>query len=335
VLRNKFSGGRKFNASKSPTSCSCKPLTVIIKQTKMIQNQNIDIADFCDSYIPIVKSYATEFSNKISDLDNMKFLIFKDLDTKTTLELINIADQVPDTFISSFIYRLVGVKEIIFCREKSKQLDTKEVWNLISKSIRIIPSELTISSIGSQGFLSIPLYKKDASLENFDFIRLHIWDDSLDKYMDLQKCSDFSIHSHTFFAKSWIIIGKVKNDRYEFETNSNDAKHSFFDVQYNKSLNEVNQHSSKAVNKKIDAKLFKTSEEIHFPKGFYEIKPSKLHQSGHLNSPHPSATFFSFTGKDGLGESFVIGPKDLLESEINRKMNIPPIYLFDKIDAQI
>ncbi|MBC7557575.1 MAG: hypothetical protein H7195_11510 [Chryseobacterium sp.] len=301
----------------------------------MIQNQNIDIEDFCDSYIPIVKSYATEFSNKISELDKLKFLVYKDFDTKTTKELIDYANQVSDKCISSFIYRLVGVQEIIFCREKSIELDTKEVWNLISKSIRIIHSELTISSIGSQGFLSIPLYKKDASLESFDFIRLHIWDDSLDKYMDLQKCSDFSIHSHTFFAKSWIITGKVKNDRYEFETNSNDSKHSFFEVQYNKSLNEVNKHSSKAVNKKIDAKLFKTSEEIHFSKGFYEIKPSKLHKSGQLNSPHSSATFFSFTGKEGLGESFVVGPKTILESEINRKMNIPPIYLFDKIDAQL
>jgi len=59
----------------------------------MIQNQNIDIDDFCDSYIPIVKSYATEFSNKISDFDKLKFLIYKDFDTKTTKELIDFANQ--------------------------------------------------------------------------------------------------------------------------------------------------------------------------------------------------------------------------------------------------
>ncbi|AEW85061.1 hypothetical protein FCOL_01060 [Flavobacterium columnare ATCC 49512] len=225
--------------------------------------------------------------------------------------------------------------EIIYCRENTKQLDSKEVWKLISKSIRIIPSELTISSIGSQGFLSIPLYKKDLSLETFDFIRLHIWDDSLDEFMDLQKCQDFSIHSHTFFAKSWIIIGKVKNNRFEYETDSEYSTHSFFEVQYNNSLNEVNQHSSKAVNKNINVRLFKTSEEVHFTKGYYEIEPSKLHQSGHLNSPNPSATFFSFTGKEGIGESFVIGPKEIIDSEINRKMNISPISLLDKIDSQL
>lgn len=301
----------------------------------MTHNQKIDIADFCDFYNPIVKSYATEYLNKIESLNYIKTLVFNDVITKSIRELIDFADETSDSYISSFIYRIVGVKEIIFCRENKKQLDTNEVWKLITKSIRIIPSELTISSIGSQGFLSIPLYKQDASLENFDFIRLHIWDDSLDKYMDLKKCEDFSIHSHTFFTKSWIITGQVKNDRYEYETDSEDATHSFFEVQYNKSLNEVNQHTSKAVNKNINAKLFKTSEEIHYSKGYYEIEPSKLHQSGHLNSPNSSATFFSFTGKDGLGESFVIGPKNIIESEINRKMNISPIYLLDKIDAQL
>ncbi len=301
----------------------------------MTFNQKIDITDFCDSYNPIVKSYATEYLNKIASLNDIKTLLFNDVNTKSIKEFIDFADEIADTYISSFIYRLVGVKEIIFCRENKKQLDTKEVWKFISKSIRVIPSELTISSIGSQGFLSIPLYKQDDSLENFDFIRLHIWDDSLDKYMDLKKCQDFSIHSHTFFAKSWIITGLVKNDRYDYETVSDNATHSFFEVQYNKSLNEVNQHTSKAVNKNINARLFKTSEEIHFSNGYYEIEPSKLHQSGHLNSPNSSATFFSFTGKDGLGESFVIGPKDIIESEINRKMIISPIYLLDKIYAQL
>ncbi|MET3127841.1 hypothetical protein ABID42_002960 [Arcicella rosea] len=301
----------------------------------MPHNQIINITDFCDSYNPIVKSYATGFLSKIIALDDIKTLLFNDFSTKPTKELIDFADETSDNYFSSFIYRLVGVKEIIFCRENKKQLDTNEVWKLISKSIRIIPAELTISSIGSQGFLSIPLYKQDASLINFDFIRLHIWDDSLEEYMDLKKCKDFSIHSHTFFTKSWIITGKVQNDRYEYETDSGDTTHSFFEVQYNKSLNEVNQHTSKAVNKNINARLFKTSEETHFAKGYYEIEPSKLHQSGHVNSPNSSATFFSFTGKDGLGESFVIGPKDIVESEINRKMNISPIYLLDKIDTQL
>ncbi|MEN2416162.1 hypothetical protein [Flavobacterium mesophilum] len=300
-----------------------------------MQSQYIDKDTLIDFYGPIVKSYSIDYLGKISSVEDINSLLFVDENKKDIGELINIADDLSDKYISSFVYRLVGVNEIIFCRETDNILDVIEVWKLISKSIRVIPSELTISSIGSQGFLSIPLFKKEASLESFDFIRLHIWDDSLDEYMDLQKCLDFSIHSHTFFAKSWIIAGKVKNDRYHYDSNSKNSTHSFFEVQYNKSLNEVNQHSSKAVNKNINAKLTKISEEVHFDGGYYEIKPSRLHQSGHLNSPNASATFFSFTGKDGLGESFVIGPKDIEESEINRKMNISPIYLLDKIEKQL
>lgn len=301
----------------------------------MQQNQNIDIEELYSFYNPIVKSYATEFSNKIITIKDIQDHLYNNAITKSIQEFISFAEQTEDNYLASFIYRFVGVREIIFCRENERNLNTDTVWMLITKSVRIIPTEFTISSIGSQGFLSIPLYKEDASLENFDFIRLHIWDDSLDEYMNLKKCEDFSIHSHTFFAKSWVVTGKVKNNRFEYDTKTSDATHSFFEVQYNKSLNEVNQHSSKAVNKNINAKLFKTSEEIHFSKGYYEIKPSKLHQSGHLNSPNASATFFSFTGKDGLGESFVIGPKAIKESEINRKMNISPIYLFDKIESQL
>ena len=301
----------------------------------MFHNQKIDVTDFCDYYNPIVKSYSTDYLNKIASLSAIKTLLFNDTHSISTNELIDFADNNSDNYLISFIYRLVGVKEIIYCRDNKKHLNTNQVWKYISKSIRVIPSKLTISSIGSQGFLSIPLYKKDTSPKTFDFIRLHIWDDSLDEFLDIKKCQDFSIHSHTFFAKSWIITGKVKNDRYEYETDIENTAHSFFEIQYNKSLSEVNQHSSKAVNKNINAKLFKISEEVHFPKGYYEIEPSKLHQSGHLNSPNSSATFFSFTGKDGLGESFVIGPKDIIESDINRKMNISPIYLLDKIDSQL
>src|SRR5690606_24185706 len=134
---------------------------------------------------------------------------------------------------------------------------------------------------------------------------------------------------------SWVITGKVINDRYDYLINSKSSNHSFFEVVYNNSLNEVNQHTSKAVNRNVKVEVIKTSAEVHFNNEVYEIEPSKLHKSGHRNSPDCSATFFSFTGKDGLGESFVIGPKEIQESEINRKTIIDPINLIEKIDKQL
>jgi hypothetical protein len=301
----------------------------------MKQNKAFNRQEFSNYYYPIIKSYSHSFKDLIRPIDELNDFIFKSSDNKTIEDLISFANEATDSYTSSLLFRALGVREILHCRENNEELDIYNVWNLISKSIRTIPIEFTISSIGSQGFLSIPLYKSDSTLDTFDFIRLHIWDDSLDKHMDLKKCEDFSVHSHSFFAKSWIITGKVKNDRYKFKTDSENSSHSFFEIEYNNSLNEVNQHSSKAVNKKINAELFKVGEEVHFENGYYEIKPSQLHKSGHLNSPFASATFFSFTGKDGLGESFVIGPKNIKVSEVNRKMNISPIYLLDKIDSQL
>lgn len=300
----------------------------------MKQNKVITKLEFSKYYKPILKGYSESFKEVIAPIEVVNGIIFGHGEEVTTDGLL-LKQNFSDQFLLSFIYRLLGVREIRECRDKKDDIDIRLVWDLISKSIKIIPSSYTISSIGSQGFLSIPLYKFDDSLETFDFIRLHIWDNSLDQFMDLKKCEDFAVHSHTFYAKSWVVTGKVINDRYAFVNHSLNSSHSFFEVQYNNSLNQVNQHTSKAVNKGIDTELIKISQEVHFANGFYEIPPSKLHRSGHLNSPQTTATFFSFTGKDGVGDSFVIGPKEISESEVNRKVNIPADHLLDKIENQL
>lgn len=300
-------------------------------------NQNIDINDveFKAFYEPLLKGYGEEFKTVIKSKNDICQLIFSESKTISIEELINVIKEETDIYLKSLIYRLIGVREIIYCRENKQKLDVKFVWKLISKSIKAIPKKHTISSIGSQGFLSIPLYKFDESLESFDFLRLHIWDDSLNQYIDLEKCENFSIHTHTFFAESWVLTGKIINNRFDYNINSVNSDHSFFKVIYNDSLNEVNQHTSKAVNEKIDIELYQTSEEIHFENGNYTIEAGKLHKSGHTNSPLPSSTFFSFTGKNGLDKSIVIGPKHISESIINRKMIIDPTELLNKIDQQL
>lgn len=307
----------------------------VIQEEKMRQKQIIEKGEFLNYYEPILKGYSESFKNQISSREQISDIVFHDRKLVTTDELRKMTEYQADSFLKSFLNRFLGVREIIYCRDNNLPLNITMVWNFISKSIKLISSTNTISSIGSQGFLSIPLYKSDENLKTFDFLRLHIWDDSLNEFMDLKKCQDFSVHSHTFYAKSWIITGKIINDRFEYINDSKNARHSFFKVIYNDSLNEVNQHTSKAINKNIDVELVKVSEEVYYENGSYDIKPSKLHKSGHLNSPKCSATFFSFTGKDGLGESFVIGPKEINESEVNRKMNISPFNLIDKIDSQI
>ncbi|OOV19251.1 hypothetical protein [Flavobacterium sp. LM4] len=301
----------------------------------MAESTKLSKSQFTVFYNSLIKGYSEDFKNIIVGHDELVKNLFKNNEIIEIEDLEKYIDEITDNAIKSLLLRLIAVKEIIHCRDDNKNLNIKEVWTYISKSIKIIPSCYNISSIGSQGFLSIPLYKYDETLETFDFIRLHIFDDSLNELMDLKKCEDFSVHTHTFFAKSWIITGKIINNRYDYILHSENSKHSFFKVKYNDSLNEVNQHTSLAINEKINVELFQTSEEIHFEKGYYEIKPGKLHKSGHKNSPFVSATFFSFTGKDGLDKSIVIGPREIEVSEVNRKMIIDPLYLLEKIDNQL
>ncbi len=301
----------------------------------MQQIDKISREDFLALYEPLMKGYSESFKYKLKTDQFLANIIFQDKDQTTIENLHSLTITEIDPYIKSFILRLLSVRELIHCRDNNLPPDLRTIWDYVANSITAISTEYTISSIGSQGFLSIPLYKSDKSLEEFDFLRLHIWDDSLNEYMDQKKCNDFSIHSHTFNAKSWIITGKVINDRYDYEKDSEYSAHSFFEVKYNDSINEVNQHTSKAINKNVNAQLTQLSQEVHFANGFYEIEASKLHKSGHLNSPFCSATFFSFTGKEGLGESFVIGPKEIQESEINRKTIIDPTNLIEKINKQI
>lgn len=289
--------------------------------------------NFQDFYLAILKSYNEKFKNKFQN-SNLASNIFKNSNSISIDELENYTKKIDDKEVKSIVNRIIGVTKIRYSRENDINLDINDVWKYISKSILEIPVEHTISSIGSQGFLSIPLFKFDPILEEFDFIRLHIWDKSLWEYMDLEKCEMFSIHTHTFFAKSWVITGELINERYDYEESSENSNHSLFKVKYNDSLNQVNRHTSMAINKNIDIEIEKTANEHYQAGDNYEIEAGKLHKSKQASS-HILATFFSFTGKDGLAKSIVVGPKDIKESEVNRKKIIDPTNLINQISRQI
>lgn len=293
----------------------------------------IDKTSFIDLYTNTLICYSEDHQKLFPEINTLIEELYTDCDEINLIDILDLYVK-SNNYVKAIFNRILGVKSIIESRENDSKLDLKNTWKYISNSIKLIPIENTISSIGSQGFLSIPLYKKIETLEDFDFIRLHIWDESLNEYIDLQKRNDFSIHSHTFFAESWIITGAVINKTYDFfKTEFSD--YSLFKVEYNKSLNKVNQHYSVAVNQNKNYKIKLLSDELHYSGGKYSIKAGNLHSSGHKNSKGTTATFFSFTGKKGLDESFVIGPKNIKESPINRNIYINPLYLLEKIENQI
>lgn len=289
--------------------------------------------EFQKLYLNTLSCYSENHQMLFPNVEEITEELFQNLET---IEMIHILDTYvhSNEYVKSILNRILGVKHIIESRESNSKLDLMSTWKYISNSIKLIPIENTISSIGSQGFLSIPLYRMPSPLEEFDFIRLHIWDDSLNKYIDQKKCEEFSIHSHTFHADSWIITGKIINQTYDYnESESSDF--SLFNVEYNKSINKVNQHTSVAVNQGVNLNVQQLSDELHFTGSHYEVLAGHLHKSGHKNSPGVSATFFSFTGKKGLDKSIVLGPKSINQSPINRNIFINPTDLLDKIEKQI
>lgn len=297
---------------------------------------NITDLNFKEFLNSINKCYSKNCQAKLPEIDDFPFQLFDHENRIIENELIAFTDNLPDTFLKSVSLRILAIILIHKSRDEKKELDIKEVWKLISESILIIPKEDTISSIGSQGFLSIPLYKNEEVKSNFDFIRLHIWDTSLSQYIDKEKCDKFSIHTHSFFAESWPICGKIVNDRFSAEISQLKTKYSLFTVAYNKTLNEVNQHTSEAINTGEDVDLKQISHEVYMPGSHYQIDAGKYHKSVSIGENGISATLFSFTAKNGLvNQSYVIGASEIKTSEINRKMYIDPTTLINKIDKEI
>jgi hypothetical protein len=272
----------------------------------------------CQEKLPIIKDFPSAlFQDNLLDFSQMEKL----------------AESTSNIYLASVSKRILGILLIQESREDDINLNLKKCWSYISESIRIIPSEDTISSIGSQGFLSIPLYKFTNNMSKFEFIRLHIWDKSLEKYIDQNASTNFSIHTHSFHAHSWIITGKIINDRYIVTESKDKTPYIRFTINYNKTLSKINQHTSTASNDNIYVVPNQISHELYMSGGSYQIKAANYHNSGTEDKDGLSATFFCFTAKNGMVDtSYVVGPAEQNESEINRRMHINPKYLLEKIE---
>src|SRR5690606_6284473 len=165
VLRLDYSAKLNICASISATSPSYRNVGGNSKRRQMNQEKTISKKELIDFYEPLLKGYSESYKTKIKPLDKLTGIIFKDTNEVSIEQLNELCSSSSDIYTKSFIERLIAVREIIYCRDHSLDLKILDVWRLISYSIKVIPSEFTISSIGSQGFLSIPLYKKDNTLE--------------------------------------------------------------------------------------------------------------------------------------------------------------------------
>ena len=282
----------------------------------------------------ILNCYSEEIRENLPTLSDFP----KDFVTSNVLDieiLEDIKKNSNDIFLKSVINRIIAITEFQNARSKNKKINIVRLWCLISESITIIPAYSTIASIGSQGFLSIPLLNYKEEMLDFDFIRLHIWDKSLIEYIDKFALENFSKHTHSFHAQSWVLYGEIVNNRYSIEVD-NHAKSSLFKIEYNKTLSKINQHSSEAINTGINISIKNIGQEIYVAQDSYEVEKGDYHSSESGSPDGLSASLFSFTARNKvITQSKVVGPRDIKVSKINRKKHIDPTNLIDKISSKI
>lgn len=279
--------------------------------------------------------YSKDIINNLPKIDDFPSYI-TNLDNKVICDHLKLIDNNSNVFFKSVTLRLIAICELRNARDLGIKVDVKKLWNLIAESILILPINAIISSIGSQGFLSIPLFKYEVDKGEIDFIRLHIWDNSLSKYFQFETYENFSIHSHSFYAESWIVYGSIINERFKVEISDVPSGFSLFKIEYNKTLNELNRHTSSANNTNRFVTISKTSHEKYEVDGNYVVKEGDFHKSSSEGDSGLSATLFSFCAHKGkVDHSYVIGPSHLMTSEINRKIQIDPTDLINRINEKL
>lgn len=254
-------------------------------------------------------------------------------DNKLDIEVLSkFCEESNNLFAKSIAKRMLAIHLLSIT---DRNIKLSKIWHLLKDSILQLPKGTVTSSIGSQGFLSIPIMKYDENLNDFQYVRIHIWHDSLKEYFDVKKCETFSIHSHAFDAFSEILVGGIRNEMFNV-SESIQGDFARFEIRYNNTLREVNKHTSKAVNLGEMVSVDLESRNDYKPGNAYSIGAGEFHRAFSLNDKDITATIFSFFSREKpIVKSFVLGPRSINESEINREMYIEPKPYLEMIDNAI
>jgi len=288
----------------------------------------------------VLSSLSNKGKESVRNLDNLSNQIFKNKSSISDQELMVFCLNHSDKLLKCIGLRILLVDHILKKYEKTllknEKIDINKAWEILYESFQGLPESHLIASIGSQGFLSIPIYHSMKS-NNFNFIRLHIWDESLDKHLNLDTYKQLSIHSHQFHAQSWILTGEIYNKRFDVNKVENQlTDYNYFDIQWNNSENTVNRKTSIAVNTRNYVEVLEKEVEVYKSEDTYSINAGEFHESRAKKKNCISSTLFIFsTHKGRVPTSHVLGPSNIEYSEINRKVQVNFSPLLDKLNSAI
>ncbi len=260
----------------------------------------------------------------------------------TPNQIIRNLEHWTDGFNKSICIRAMSVGVLINTSRTQKSLtDLRGLWVYFYKSLCKSSGIPIYASLGSQSFLSIPLYSNGMDTNITELLRLHFWDISLHNYHSFRHVNLFSIHSHQFHTTSYILKGNITNELYQVQNTNEKDDHSgycYFRIEWDESKEyKSNLKKSFAVNTNVYVNVTKKSSKSYFGGQSYEIKLEDFHSVnvdlGKEIDSMTSTLFFFDANIEGKAKSEVIGPARITRNEIIRENNINPYVLIEKLNS--
>jgi hypothetical protein len=216
---------------------------------------------------------------------------------------------------------LAGVILQLARENGSKIMDIRGVWPMLYSAINKDCELPLIASLGSQGFLSIPLFFKGNGSNISSILRLHFWHKSMFKDIKDSYVRS-SIHSHRFHATSWVLKGSITDYSYKVTVANHETNYCFFELEWKPSKSEsLDENKSIIKNSGIFADLTEESIQTCQEGQSYEIACGVFHAS-HVEFPENDSlisTLFLFDAHNGIIESGgVVGPSNVEQEETIR-----------------
>lgn len=280
--------------------------------------------------------------NGVTSAEIANQLFDNGINQMTAFESLNKLQQYDFDFKIAIALRAVvaGLVLNISRTNNTQETDLREVWKILYPTLNNSSGLPIHASLGSQGFLSIPLYSKGIDKNISELLRLHFWDKSLHDYPTYRKVNLFSIHSHQFHATSWILKGHIINSVFEVKpTELKDEQNGFcfFNIEWDETKQyRSNLKKSFAVNSGKFISVTKKSSEKFIEGQSYEIACGDFHDSlVDLDVTNDmTSTFFLFDGTKGrISRSEVLGPASIKRNEVIRDNNVDSNYLIEKLNS--
>lgn len=274
---------------------------------------------------------AKEFHTRI-DIENLALRIYRDHNTLKYDEILDKYSINESPSAISFIKLIVLSDYSLKAFASRKKINTQFAWRLILDALTFFNKNNPVSSVGSQGFLSIELYRFESGKKR-KILRLHIWDESFSINPQNLNFKKYEIHSHLFNAQSHVLAGSILNERFDISNSNDTSEKSLYRIDWKSIMDEdgVSKRQSELNVEVNDVRVTKLSSETIGAGQDYSVSINEYHSSRSITPI--SATLFLFNSNEGLSElSKVVGPKNDPETGFRyEKVNfLPSLYYIDR-----